>query len=1229
MVKKTEESNDTIKEMTVEETYKSMTDHEHILKLPDTYIGGIEEDNIKMWVYENGKIVNKFIKYIPGLYKIYDEILVNARDQSIRDKTCSEIRIIISQSDEDPGTIKVWNNGDNGIPVEFHKVEKCYVPEMIFGKIRTSSNYEEKGKIVGGRNGLGAKATNIYSQHFNVEVVDAKRMTKFTQDFYNNMYKRDEAKIEKLKGKQKSYTQISFTPDYKRFGVEKLSDDMLNLFKKRVYDLAAVTNIKVYLNDTLITVNSLESYIKMFYEEDELPSNPIYEVVNDRWKVGVIYDPNNGFRQISYVNGICTFQGGSHVTHVTNQIIENVHEKIMAKNKGLKLKSSTIKDNLTFFIDAIIEDPAFSSQTKEFLTTKVANFGSKCNISEKFIQQICKTGLIEDVINFAKLRAMADLAKTSGKKKENLKGLFKLDDAHWAGSRKADQCTLILTEGDSAKAHGTAGIEILGRNKYGIFPLRGKLLNVREATAKQLKENEEIKNIVQIMGLKYGKKYTSVTQLRYGKIMILTDQDYDGSHIKGLLINFIHFFWPSLLRIKGFITSLRTPIIKVWKISDTNKKNIKLFYTLTDYHEWKKTITNIKLYNVKYYKGLGTHTEKEAKECFSEFEQNLIKYIWNQTEDDNKKTEKIDLKDYEEEDDDSDEDNDNASIKSKSSLKSESEEDYDDDTNNESFDAITMAFSKNRAHDRKLWLGNYNKNTILETHDTEVTYKEFIDKDLIHFSNYDNIRSIPSICDGFKPSLRKILFGCFKKNIFKNEIKVAQLAGFVSDVAGYHHGEVSLQGAIVGMAQNFPGSNNIYWLLPNGNFGNRKQGGKNAASARYIYTQLNELVPFVFRKEDECIYNYLDDDGTPVEPETYCPIICNTLINPIAGIGTGFSTDIPGHNPLDVINNQRLIIKGEKPLPITPWCRGFNGKIIKIADKSFEARGIYDIVNENTIRITELPPGVWTENYKKYLDSMMADDPKNPKKGQIVKKFHDDSGNFTVKFTIELFDGILQDLIKKNEVMKKFKLVEKINLTNMNLYDSHGMLRKYNSVDDILTEYCEFRLHMYDLRKKYYMRFLENQLAILNYRIKFINDVISGKIIVFEKKSPKSEEEVITQCEDNKYPKLSTNVNALESEKSYDYITNLGLFSLTKNRKEKLEKEYNDKLEEYNIYKNTTIETLWLRELDELEKAYHKWYQRTLEEDQEDDKTVKGKGAKKGKGTIKVNKKKNIVVIDD
>ena len=385
---------------------------------------------------------------------------------------------------------------------------------------------------------------------------------------------------------------------------------------------------------------------------------------------------------------------------------------------------------------------------------------------------------------------------------------------------KISTITLILTEGDSAKAFAIAGLSKTGRDRFGVFPLKGKLLNVRDCTDKKASENQEITNIKTIMGLQQKKNYKNdISDLRYGRIMILTDQDVDGSHIKGLFMNFINSYWSSLSQIPGFIVSLATPIVKA------NKTETITFYTLSEYEEWEKSL--IQKMGIKYYKGLGTSTSSEAKECFDDLEMKKINYIW---------------------------DKDNCQNK------------------------IDMAFAKKNSDLRKEWLKAYDKENIITQDQKEVLYSDFIDKELIHFSNYDNTRSLPSICDGLKPSQRKVLYSVFKRKL-KKGIKVAQLTGYVSEHSCYHHGEMSLNETIIGMAQDFVGSNNINLLFPDGQFGTRLLGGKDAGAPRYIWTYMSNITSVLFNSDDNAVLKYNEEEGQTIEPEWYIPILPLVLIN--------------------------------------------------------------------------------------------------------------------------------------------------------------------------------------------------------------------------------------------------------------------------------------------------------------------------------------------------------------
>lgn len=1201
-----------------EDTYEKMTHHEHILELPDTYIGSIESDKEEMWVYDEltEMIKKKEIEYVPGLYKIYDEILVNARDHSIRDNTCKNIKVVINED-----SISVFNDGA-GIPIKMHDTEKIYVPEMIFGNLLTSSNYKQKGKIVGGKNGYGAKLANIYSKEFYIETVDSNRHQKYYQKFTNNMYDIEKPVITDVGKKEKSYTKITFKPDFKRFNIEGFTKDIISLFKKRVYDVAACTisRVKVYLNDKRLMVTNFESYVRMFYNDDFLegvvnddtddkkkPISPfVYEECGPRWRLGVVYDPSSGFDHISYVNGICTFKGGLHVDHVMNQLVNGIQSHIKKKNKKLNVRNSMIRDNLTIFLDCVIEDPSFGSQTKEQLTSKVATFGSRCEISENFIKELSKTGIVDMVLEFAKLKELSTLVKSDGKKRTSLRGIDKLDDADWAGSRKSQQTRLILTEGDSAKGFAVSGLEIIGHEKFGVFPLRGKLLNVRDSTASKLVNNEEIKNIKQIMGLKQGVCYKDTSKLRYGGIVILCDADVDGSHIKGLIINFLHYFWPSLLKIEGFIQSMCTPIVKAWKKTDTKKKNIKIFYTLTEFQNWIENDLNndMSKWDTKYYKGLGTSTEIEAMDAFNQFEKRLINYVW-EANNANCNVNKIKNNNNV---DDSDSDDNDDSNNTEDSEAANSVEDREL-RQHPSSQALNLAFSKLFISKRKTWLRNYNKDNIIENDVTNITYTEFVNKDLIHFSNYDLVRSIPSLCDGFKPSQRKILYVCLLKKLVRKEIKVSQLAGSVSENTEYHHGEASLQGAIINMAQNYIGSNNLNLLNPNGQFGTRRMGGKNSASARYIFTQLNELTPKIFRSEDTVTYKFNIEDGEQYEPITYSPIIPIVLINGPEGIGTGFSTKIPCYNPLDIVKNINRMLDGSLPKKMTPWYRGFTGTI-KQNDKNphiYETRGKYEILNSTTIRITELPIGTWTENYKNMLESMINDDPKkNKSKHKIINDYINHSGNSSIDFTITFIKGALQTLQKNGKLEQTLKLKTNVNTSNMHLYNTSGTIQKYPDTSTILTEYYEHRLNVYKIRKREIVKVITHDMDVLKYRVKFVKYVAIIKRIDVRKTT---KEELVNKLKEHGFPELSIGYNGIPS---YDYLIGMPIYSLTVEKIDDLNGKLEDKKQELNNYKNIVCEEMWRSELNEFVTSYKKWVKELEQlEISMDKKKLKNKGKKK------------------
>lgn len=1140
--------------------YDKKTPREHVLLRPDTYIGNIEQVTEDTWIYDEN-IIKKNITYVPGLYKIYDEILINARDASINDPTCNIIKINCNMED---GSISVYNNGNDGIPIEIHPIHNILIPYMIFGELLTGSNYDDNvERITGGRNGLGATCANIFSKEFIVEIHDSKRCKSYKQIWKNNMSIVEEPIISKIPKKNKSFIKVTFYPDYERFGLTSLDKDHFDLFYKRAYDIAgtSLNKLDIYFNDKKLKVSSFKQYINLYYPDEKL----IYNDENNRWLIGVIYieDPTViSSDVISFVNGIYT-KSGTHVNYIVDNIVKILYnDYLKKKDKDIKIQLTTIKENFIFFINSTIINPSFSSQTKENLTTKIDKFGSKYEFSLLFIKKIAKTGVIERLLEIAKNKSKENLKKTDGKKQLTISGIPKLEDANKAGTKDSNKCTLILTEGDSAKATAMSGLAVIGKDYYGVFPLKGKLLNVRDASTQQLLSNEEIKSLKIILGLKQNEDYSidsNYNNLRYGKILLLTDSDCDGSHIKGLFINLIHSIWPTLIYRNNFIVSLNTPIVKAFK------NNISIsFYNLIDYNNWKDT-NNTNTFKIKYYKGLGTSTSNEAKEYFTDIDSKLIYYNYNDTSDDK---------------------------------------------------AIELAFDKTKSDDRKEWLMNYDINNILLYDEKIISYTDFVHKDLKHFSNEDLIRSIPSVIDGLKPSQRKILYGAFLRGLDKDEVKVAQLAGFVSDRAAYHHGETSLMGAIIGLAQNFVGSNNINILKPLGQFGTRMKGGKDYASPRYIWTMFETLTTHIFSPLDNMILNEQYDDGIKIEPEYYIPIIPMILINGTEGIGTGFSTKIPPYNPIDIIANIKNLLHNKPLLNITPWWNGFKGKINCVGDNTYEIYGNWHI-EKNKLIITELPIGEWTYSYKDFLEKLLeqskSNSSKKKKSNNGFQSYTNNNTDVSVYFEL-LFDNDYFDNYNKQEnkedlatyIEKTFKLCKKYSTNNMHLYSPQGQIKKYISINDIIIDYYKVRHGAYIKRKDHMLNILSYQLQILSFKVKFIMMIVNNELIINNKKKQLIEDDL----EKLEFPKFSTHYT--DTKISYDYLLAMPIYSFTKEKIEELINKRNEKESEYNILKNKSIEQIWEEELNLLEIEYTKFIDNYMNSinNTESTKTTKSKSIK-------------------
>ena len=1619
--------------------YQKMTDLEHILKKPDTYIGSIQLTECTEYTTVSAastgsgtetSIALATFTHIPALYKLVDEGLVNMRDhvirqaQAIKDGKPNALPVtsIEVEVDAASGIVTMTNDG-NGIDIAQHPEHKMWIPEMIFGHLRTSTNYTEdkKEKIVGGKNGFGFKLVLVWSTWGSVETVDHVRGLKYTQEFKANLTEICPPKITKCS--KKPYTRISFRPDYARLGIAGLTPDMTALFTKRVYDIAAVTDrsIRVKYNGAVVPVKDFKQYIALYIRPDV---KRVYESPLERWEYAVCLTNTDEFTHVSFVNGICTSKGGKHVEYIMGQLLRKLAAYIKTKKK-VDVKPATIKEQLTLFLRCDVENPAFSSQTKDELTTTSANFGSACTVSDEFVEKVAKMGVMDAACALTEVKEAKAAKKTDGAKTRTIRGIPKLIDANFAGTEKSGQCTIIFCEGDSAKAGIVSGLSKEDRNTIGVYPVKGKFMNVRGEAVKRIAENTEIAEIKRILGLENGRDYTAedvAKRLRYGKVLFMTDQDLDGSHIKGLGINLFQSEWPTLTHIPGFIGFMNTPILKARK-----GQQERVFYNEGEFEAWKSGATasgggamDVATWNIKYYKGLGTSTGREFKEYFEH--KRIVDFAHMGESSDN---------------------------------------------------AIDLVFNKKRADDRKEWLSTYNRADHLDTSHKHVSYEDFMTREMKHFSVYDNQRSIANGMDGLKISLRKILFAAFKKGGLKTEIKVAQFSGYVSEHSGYHHGEASLNAAIVGMAQNFVGSNNINLFEPNGQFGcidpetpvllwngniekaknikvgdkligddggcrtvskltdgvdemyevsngnmdnyivnshhiltvsfsghktifwkqssnswfmnyfddatktakhmssrtadsakgthlnkssltkqeayekmvefsktipdtnvfdinvqqylalpssvkkhvkgvintsvvqwkeqelpidpyilglwlgdgmskcnafasmdaeiikswavwtdtvgceichvknipphenhsfyirrrgsstgkataigdpehsrancigcttskhvcaacdwtfekrmdsikgdgknsnghnvvnlnpvvelfkkhnlynnkhvpieyvvnseenrlkilagmidtdgclkkqndcyryeiaqcekrkhllesfrliagslgfrakilesannmftlhitgdnihkipvklprkqipyqlrmknygthkieiksigrgafcgwnidknerfllgdftithnTRLQGGKDSASERYIFTQLNPITRLIYRTEDDAVLEYLDDDGQLVEPTFYAPVVPMVLINGTKGIGTGFSTDIMCHNPLQVIDYIRamLLKKSEAEWgAIEPYYRGFKGSITAIPSTTtankFLIRGLHQVdADKKQVRVTELPIGYWTEDFKKHLEALIETN--------AIKDYVDMSTDTVVDFTVT-FPATSNALMDSTTVVdhgcctaveKLLKLYTTESTSNMHLFDSHDQLKKFSNVYDIVREYYATRLVLYGKRKAHQLAAMASELRLLSNKARYIQELLDGSIDLRRKRS----EELVAMLKVKGYDAISQGDRNEGGD--YKYLLKLPMDSVSEENVQKLLKEKEQKESQHATLEGTSIEQLWLGDLAELRAEYVKQEEaRLLAVCKHNATTTSTSTATKGKKIVKAKK---------
>lgn len=1236
---------------------KILNPFEHALLRPDKYIGSKITTKKKEWVFddETKSMIYREIIYNPGLVHLVIEVLSNALDNTFRSlisnvkMTKIQFSIDFDHESETFGWITVLNDGypilakSNVYTLENGAKEEMYPVQAFFTKMLAGTNFEnDKTRKTSGRNGIGAKTMVIFSEQCIIEHTDPNNRKKVILEISENGKNKGKPKVTSFSGVN-GYTKVAFLPDYSYFDFNiEDSDtqaDFLGILKRLVYDCAMITKLNVSFNDKKLKVDSLLKYAKLYYPDAKLQtisSGKVGDLINSECVVceKTVETDVEGLEKFSWINGIFTAQGGIHVDAYTQKIMVSVVKKFNEKNSTgknpLKTTSAHLSPYLAIFVRAEAPGPNWEGNNKEKLfgiyDSSVDKTTDKYPVKldkeelESLVDKVYKWEFISDLKNnlLDKKDSSFDKKSKTGNKRVKYE---KLRDANHAGNANSKDCVLFITEGDSAKGFADALAQDLpgGLNKYGSMAIKGKMLNTIKCTKSQLEANAEVKAFRESLGLNYGVDYSKLENrktLRYGTVLIMSDQDDDGFHIRGLIIAFLNHFWPSLLLSdplklgKPFIQSFTTAVVMIH--NDGKKDSMPLkFYSNPEFKEYMKTHPNIGSNRIKYYKGLGTHTPEKDTQYYV----NDVKVLEYKADENAKKTLTIWFSDDKE-----------AGIQRKKEMLKRLPKPEGDCAADE--DSEISEISDNG--------GDYIDEDKFQAFGT-INITDFCNNQLMIYNLMTMWRAIPNVWDGNKESQRKVLDGT---PYTKKTIGVDKLVGKIGEKTSYHHGAVSLEKTVIGMAQKFPGSNNIPLLIDDGNFGSRAKksdGGDDAAAARYISSGLRPLTKVIFPQEDLPILDKNIEEGKMIGYKYYMPIIPMILVNGAEGIGTGWSTKIPSYNPLDLvewIEKWLDLDDREEETPdmeaLKPWYRGYKGKVVlsqpdeNMWYKSWLSYGTIkkgeppagvksnESATDVWYDITELPIGLWTNVFKNYLDEISDPSAKN-KKGesiQVIKKYTIESmKNTNIHFKILPLPGVIPNV----EDPKNFAAVLKVqkSLNNMIVTNEFGYPIKYSCVEHLLDDFCKKRLGFYGKRKTYQLQkyIYEKEKSKNKYR--FIQEVIDSKFVINNYKTEEALEEALEKAGYKKF----TNTFVREEEKdeiiledddetegeeikvekkggktpSYNYLLNISVRTQTQSSVNKLKNESAEAEKEYNILNTKSPETIWKEDLEKFKVEYDKF----------------------------------------
>jgi DNA topoisomerase-2 len=1124
-----------------DETHLKLTDREHCLKRPDMFIGSVtpqptEYDAFVRQAAAAGTdddatstastastasstpasayaIERRTAMVPPALSQLFLEIATNATDQAARQGT--GVKNIKVTMDPASGEITVWNDGAS-IPVRKHgQFTDKYLTTVIFSEFRCGSNFDDQAKRTGaGRNGYGAKCVVAWSTSFTVEHHDGEYH--FTQTWRDNL-SHAEAPIVRKNKRKGTYTKVAFTLDYDRLGVTDIPA-AIDYLRSFVWHLCPVTDPKlnVWLDGAKLPVRNLRDYAKLL----SVDGSVIYDEGENMQVAVCAARPGATSWSVGFVNAI-PCHSGTHVNHALNKIREIINK---AMPKGKSCTAATLKGQVCVYVNLVAINPTFTSQTKEQLSLAMSKSGASWEPSQAFQRNLRKSAVAESVKLDQELRdthkAKLSARGGGGGSRSRVVEVQDYESALNAGrANRKTPCTLILTEGLSAKGFAVAGLP--NRDHFGVWPLRGKLKNTRGESLSSLLKTVEIANLLRILGVDLTSKepYTDTSRLRYDRIMLCTDQDVDGAHISGLVINCLYCILPNLMRSAAqFVQRLATPLVRAWPKSGRGEEHE--FLSEAEFETWHAALPADAKYNIKYYKGLGTSTSRDAKKIFANLDRYLVSIDCTQDE-----------------------------------------------------EILADFFDAKRAEQRREYLRtSASADAPLDYRRDTIALKEYLLGEVLPFSRYDNERSIAHVVDGLKPAQRKVLWTVRKDygELRSPTLKVAQLSAIVAKATQYKHGEESLHGTIVRMAQDYPTcGNNLSLLVPEGQFGNRH--GHEAASPRYIYTCGEAIACSVYPDADFPVLPLLETEGAQIEPEYMCPVIPMVLCNGSAGVGTGWSSDVPSFDPQQVIewcracNSALAVDAPPPPLDLTPHLEGFRGEVARTDDPArFKMIGKLEQTGPNTVRVYDLPTA--TASFL-FSDKKKADVKwKEEHPHTVAIHSTDVDVDLTFHFDAPVTDAVVGHLRARSTVT--------VSLTNMHLWRADATApHKFETVRDIGIEHARVRLATYDRRRDYQMDQLRQYITRVTDEYRFVSKVIEHPECLFRR----ARADVVADLEADGFTPI---------DGGYDHLLKMPFSSATAELLAKLAKDRGEAEANLDALEHTTVHQMWERELDDLEIAF-------------------------------------------